>query len=69
MIIAFCILAAFSLLVMTALTYTVVYLNKENDKLYETILRIENPAAVGALKSSDNTPREQKPPTPQPIYR
>ena len=69
MIIAFCILASFSLLVMSALTYVIVYLNKETDKLYETILRLENPAAVGALKSSDNKPREEKPASPQPIYR
>ena len=47
MIVPFCILAVFSLLVMTVLAYAIVHLSKENDKLYETILRIENPAAVG----------------------
>ena len=69
MIVAFCILAGLSLLVMSALTYVIVYLNNETDKLYETILRLENPTAVGALKSSDNKPREEKPASPQPIYR
>lgn len=69
MIIAFCILAVFSLLVMTVLAYAIIHLSKENDKLYETILRIENPIAVGALKSSESKPREEKPATPQPIYR
>jgi len=69
MILAICFLAGFNLCSLAALIYSVVHLYKENEKLYETILRIENPMAVGALKSSKAGPVEDKPPRVKPIYR
>ena len=69
MILAICIICGICLLVMSLLSYTIIYLHKENEKLYETILRIENPPAVGALKASKAEVQEDKPSRPKPISR
>ena len=46
-----------------------VYLYKENVKLNEALMRVQNPIAVNAIKASESVQLPDKPQPPQPIYR
>jgi hypothetical protein len=69
MIIVICVLAFLPFCSAIAMAYVNVYLYKENVKLNEALMRVQNPVAVNAIKASEPVELPDKPQPPQPIYR